>query len=193
MSNAYGDIAREASLLLEADAQLRWRVQHFFFTCRCLCIRHHHLSSLFPMFNYVGVGFQFNRMQVSTSVLQEATAYLTSSPQLPGQPKYRLVRLAVGLSGFLLLICNDCQGYSMTAGTYSLSCFPKHGRHYGHPSTGRLRHPLLNFLMDQSARLWLSARSAADVPANLPAPHCACACRHVPPRSPHVLGAMLIF
>ncbi|XP_063899250.1 histone-lysine N-methyltransferase PRDM9-like [Helicoverpa armigera] len=37
----------------------------------------HHPPSLFP--NYVGVGFQSNRIQLSTSALQEATAYLTSS------------------------------------------------------------------------------------------------------------------
>jgi hypothetical protein len=41
-------------------------------------------SSAEPFPNYVGVGFQSNRMQLNTSILHGATAYRTSTTQLLG-------------------------------------------------------------------------------------------------------------
>ena len=84
------------------------------------------MSSSEPFPNHVGVGFQSNRIQLSTSALQEATAYLTSSTQLPGQPDTPWLDWCQ--TYWLLTTRNDCQGCSMTAGTYSLTCHPKHSQ-----------------------------------------------------------------
>ena len=71
-----------------------------FVTCIC-----HHLPSLFP--NYIRVGFQSNRMQLNTSILHGATAYLTSITQLLGNT------IPFGKTGCqtfgLLTTRNDCQ------------------------------------------------------------------------------------
>ena len=46
--------------------------------------------------HYVGVGFQSCRIQLSTRVLQGATAYLTSQPSYPAT-QYPLIRLVSDL------------------------------------------------------------------------------------------------
>ena len=68
-------------------------------------IHHHHMLSHFT--NYVGVGYQSNRILLNTSVLHGATAYLSSTTQILGNTM-PLGKTCCQTFWFLT-IRNDCQ------------------------------------------------------------------------------------
>ena len=92
--------------------------------CPAVLISHYYcryyLKSLCP--NYVRVDFQSRCNWVPVF-------YKERLPIWAPQPSYPLNPIPLGKTGqtyWHLTTRNDCQGCSMTAGTYSLTCHPKH-------------------------------------------------------------------